>query len=141
MKGREGALPRIGRQDTIIWLGELGLAAWQVLGRYEGELLCTTVRRTMYYIVLVSAMDELCAMVWYAIVSHLASQAPAKCQVPYHRPSMICCTSMPMGPQAHSQVLIQADFSVPARMTADKGNGKRADMTVEWKGVALENAP
>lgn len=61
-----------------------------------------------------TAMDELCAMVWYAIVSHLACQAPAKCQVPYHRPSMICCASMPMGSQAHSQVLIQADFSVPS---------------------------
>ena len=35
MKGREGALPRIGRQDSIIWLEELGYlaclaGAWQV---------------------------------------------------------------------------------------------------------------
>ena len=81
-------------------------------------------------------------MQWYGMLLSLIM--PAKCQVPSTLSSafydLLRINQSPMGLTGSqpSQVLIQADFSVPARMTADKGGGKRADMTVEWKGVALE---
>lgn len=70
-KAKKGALPRISRQDTIVWLGELGLAAWLLGGSLAGmELLLFCI---LYY------GRVMCnGMVCYCLSSCL----PSECRVP-----------------------------------------------------------
>ena len=131
MKGQERSTAKnqSPRHNYLVW-GELGLAAWRALGRYEAVLLFCI----LYY------GRVMCnGMVCYCLPSCL----PSECRVPSTLSSALYdLLRINANGSQPSQVLIQysvqADFSVPARMTADKGGGKRADMTVEWKGVALE---
>lgn len=121
--------PRLNYLVGGAWL--LGLLGGRLAGMRQSYQLLVTLLLCRYSVLWTSYVQ------WYGMLLSLIM--PAKCQVPSTLSSafydLLRINQSPMGLTGSqpSQVLIQADFSVPARMTAD--------MTMEWKGVALENAP